>query len=116
MDEELLALAMELGGVKKGEEQGLLLSCQLAREELTGMLKPGIAPSDCAGRFAPAAAKMGLCDWLALRRAVEPGKFTAGDVTVEAGRGDPARLRRQALRQMAPYLTDPAFFLWEVKS
>ncbi len=115
MGEEILALAMELGGVKAGEEQGLFLCCQLAVTELTGMLKPGVAVSDCGESFRASAAKLALGDWLALRNTLEPRRFTAGELTVEQGAGDPALLRRQALRQMAPWLVNPALFLREVK-
>ncbi len=116
MEEEILALAMELGGIKEGEEQGLLLCCRLAREELDRKRKPEILPEDCAPIFSLAAAKIGLCDWLILRQASEPERFTAGDVTVERGKGDPSLLRRQALEQLAPYLKRNTFFFQEVRS
>ena len=116
MEEAVLALAMELGGLEEGEAQGLSLSCRLAIGELASLLKKEVAPEDCAETFQTAAAKLALADWMALRRAGKLKKFTAGDVTVEEGTGDPSDLRRQALRQMAPYLTDPAFAIRGVRT
>lgn len=115
MDEEILALAMELGDVRPGEEQGLLVCCRMAMEELAGMLKPGVTPLECAVSFKASAARLALGDWLALRKNLQPRKFSAGELTVERGEDEPGELRRQALRQMARWLVDPAFFLREVK-
>ena len=116
MEEEVLALAMELGGMEEGEAPGLSLSCRLAIGELTGLLKKGVAPEDCGETFQAAAAKLALADWMALWGTGKPKKFTAGDVTVEEGAGDPANLRRQALRQMAPYLTGTPFHFRGVRT
>ncbi len=116
MEEEVLTLARELGGVGEGEAAGLPLCCTLAVEELRGMLKRGLAPSDCGGVFPAAAARMALADWMALQVGQRPRKFSAGEVTVEEGSADPVQLRRQALRQMARYLEDAEFFLQGVRS
>lgn len=111
-----MSLALELADLKEGEAPGLSLSCRLAIGELTGMLKPGVALEDCGDAFSAAAAKLALADWAALRETGKPKKFTAGEVTVEEGTGEPAALRRQALRLMAPYLTDPAFHIQGVRT
>ena len=111
MEDEVLILAMELGRMKEGEAVGLPLLCRLAVEELTGMLKRGKKPEDCGEVFTAAAAKMALADFCALQSADRPRKFTAGEVTVEESAVDPVQLRRQALRQMAPYLKDHGLFL-----
>jgi len=116
MEEEVLLLAMELGGLKEGEAGGLSLLCRMAAEELTRMLKNGKTPEDCGELFSCAAAKMALADYWAMQGVGCPGKFTAGDLTVEETKADPALLRRQALRQMAPFLKDPGLFLRGVRA
>ena len=65
--------------------------------------------ADCEEVFAAAAAKMALSDWLSMRGATCPRKFTAGDLSVEETGSDPGLLRLQALRQMSPYLKNPVF-------
>lgn len=116
MEETVLALALELAGLEEGEAPGLSLSCRLAVGELTALLKPGVAPEDCPDPFSAAAAKLALADWTALRETGKPRRFTAGEVTVEEGSHDPAALRRQALRLMAPYLSDPGIHLRGVRT
>lgn len=112
----MLALAMELGGVEEGEAKGLSLVCRMAEEELTGLLRPGVAPADCGALFAAAAARLALADWLALREGGQPKKFTAGDVTVEEKAVDLGALREQALRQMAPWIKDTGFSFRRVRT
>lgn len=116
MEETVLALALELAGLKEGEAPGLSLSCRLAVVELTGLLRSNVAPEDCWDAFSAAAAKLALADWAALHEMGRTKKFTAGDITVEEGAGDPQALRRQALRLMAPYLSDPGIHLQGVRT
>ena len=116
MEDLVLALAMELGGVEEGEAASLSFSCRMAVRELTSLLKSGVEPEDCGETFADAAARLALADWLALRKDGQPKKFTAGDVTVEENTIDPAGLRKQALRQMAHWLKDPGFSFRRVRT
>lgn len=116
MEDLVLALAMELGGVEEGEASSLSFSCRMAVRELTSLLRRGMTPDDCGEPFADAAARMALADWLALRKDGQPKKFTAGDLTVEENAIDPAGLRKQALRQMAPWLKDPGFSFRSVRT
>ena len=109
MEQTVLTLALELGGYEESEATGLALACRLAVQELTGLLKSGVSVSDCGEVFAAAAARMALSDWLSMRGATCPKKFTAGELSVEEGGSDPALLRRQALRQMSGYLKQPGF-------
>lgn len=116
MEDVVLALAMELGGVEEGEARGLSFSCRMAVRELTSLLKPGVEPKDCREDFADGAARLALADWLALREGGQPKRFTAGDVTVEEKAIDSAGLRKQALRQMAPWIKDPGFSFRRVRT
>lgn len=116
MEDLVLALAMELGGVEEGEALSLSLACRMAERELVGLLRPGTVPADCGEVFAAAAARLALADWLTLRENGQPKKFTAGDVTVEEKNVDPGTLRKQALRQMAPWLRDPGFSFRSVRA
>lgn len=116
MEDLVLALAMELGGVEEGEARGLSFSCRMAVRELTSLLRRGVTPDDCGEPFADAAARLALADWLALRKDGQPKKFTAGDVTVEEKAIDSAGLRKQALRQMAPWIKDPGFSFRRVRT
>ena len=109
MEQTVLTLALELGGYSQSEASGLALACRLAIQELTGLLKNGVQAADCEEVFAAAAAKMALSDWLSMRGATCPRKFTAGDLSVEEAGSDPGLLRLQALRQMSPYLKNPVF-------
>ena len=109
MEQTVLTLALELGGLSESEASGLPLACRLAIQELTGLLKNGVQASDCEELFAAAAAKMALSDWLSMRGAAAPKKFTAGELSVEEGGGDYGLLRLQALRQMSSYLKNPLF-------
>lgn len=115
MESMIYALALELGGLEEGEARGLSLCCRLAEEELTGMLRDGVAPGDCGEVFSASAARMALADWRALRANGSPKRFTAGEVTVEEREEDPAKLRGQAIRQMASFLKDPAFYIKGVR-
>ena len=116
MEDLVLALAMELGGVEEGEASSLSFSCRMAVRELTSLLRRGVTPDDCGEPFADAAASLALADWLALRKDGQPKKFTAGDVTVEENAIDSAGLRKQALRQMAPWIKDPGFSFRRVRT
>ena len=109
MEQTVLTLALELGGLSQSEASGLALACRLAIQELTGLLKNGVQVSDCEELFAASAAKMALSDWLSMRGATCPKKFTAGELSVEEGGGDFGLLRLQALRQMSSYLKSPVF-------
>ena len=115
MEQTVLTLALELGGFRQSEANGLALACRLAIQELTGLLKTGVTVNDCQETFAAAAAKMALSDWLSMRGATCPKKFTAGELTVEENGGDLTLLRRQALRQMKAFLKDPDFYFRGVK-
>ena len=109
MEQTVLTLALELGGYSQSEASGLALACRLAIQELTGLLKNGVTVSDCEERFAAAAAKLALSDWLSMRGATCPRKFTAGELTVEESQTDLGLLRQQAMRQMEGFLKDPGF-------
>lgn len=109
MEQTVLTLALELGGLSQSEANGLALACRLVIQELTGLLKNGVQVSDCEEVFAAAAAKMALSDWLSMRGTICPRKFTAGDLSVEETGNDPGLLRLQAMRQMSPYLKSPVF-------
>ena len=113
MVEKAFSLALELSGMEEGEAQGLSLCCQMAVEELTGMLKQGVTAEDCGDSFALAAAQVALADWWSLNG--RPKKFTAGEVTVEEGQVDPAALRRQALHRLTGKLKDSGVALRGVR-
>lgn len=114
MEEAVLALALELAGMTQGEAQSLSLCCRMAVEELKGMLRPGVSPEACGEKFVWTAAQLALADWWELGG--QPKKFTAGDVTVEEGRIDPAELRTRALRRMADQIRLPGTAIRGVRS
>ena len=113
MTEEVVKLAAALG---RQEETGeLALLCSAAVEELTVMLREGVAPEECGQAFPLAAA------WLALGRAGtgEAGveSFTAGEVSIRKGDGEARQkaLRMQALQVMKPYQRDEGFLFRGVR-
>ena len=113
MVEKVFSLALELSGVAEGEASGLSLFCQMAVEELTGMLKQGVTVEACGETFAMAAAQVALADWWSLSG--RPKKFTAGDVTVEEAQVDPAALRKQALSRLSGKIKAPGVALRGVR-
>ena len=113
MVEKVFSLALELSGMEEGEAQGLSLLCQMAVEELTGMLKQGVTPENCGDSFVLAAAQVAVVDWWSLNG--RPKKFTAGEVTVEEGQVDPAALRKQALHRLSGKLKDSGVALRGVR-
>ncbi|MEG2454764.1 MAG: hypothetical protein RSC08_00815 [Oscillospiraceae bacterium] len=113
MIETIFDLAKVLGHVDAPREGLLRTLCQAALDQLTGMLKSGLTPADCAPAFSVS------CAFLALSALEQSGdgvvRFSAGDLTIE---GDPHRgdaLRTQALRMAEPYLADRDFSFVGVK-
>lgn len=108
MREQILALAMALGGVESGPALEEL--CLAARRELADRLKDGVSEEDCGPAFAVAAAWLALAGLYAGQGEAE--SFTAGELTVRTGNDGQARaqaLRAQAEQLMSPYLKDRGF-------
>ena len=115
MEDTILTLAAQLGGVDPQAEPQLALCCRLAAAELSRKLKPGVTPEQCDTAFAAAAAKLALSDWLLLGQIGQPRKFTAGEISVELSETEARSLRDQALRQMEGFLVDGGVALRGVK-
>ncbi|MCI2106213.1 MAG: hypothetical protein LKK00_05770 [Intestinimonas sp.] len=113
MTEEIMALARSLGGLGEEEDSRLLPLCQAAEAELTGRLREGIAPEDCAQAFSLAAAWLALADRSAGQETDGVTGFTAGSFTVRREGGEARQavetLRRRAEAILAPWLKDGGF-------
>lgn len=115
MEEEILALALELIGLDEEQAGGLPLACRLAEAELARRLRKGVRPEDCGERFLAAAAKLALADWQETRQLGQPKKFSAGEISVEEGTAEPSALRRQGLRLLAGELDGEGVYLKGVR-
>ena len=118
MTEEILALALQLGGQAENEEI-LRALCRAAEAELAGWLRPGICRSDCGRAFPLAAAYWALAGLSAAGQQGTVESFTAGDVTIRRGSGNTAAgqadtLRSQAKRLLAPWAKDGRFCFQKV--
>lgn len=106
--DEIFALARAMSGAEEND-QALALLCQAAEAELNAQLRPGVAEEDCAPAFTAAAAWMALAGWYAGQSASGVSSFSAGDLSIQTGKADPAGLLAQAERIMAPYRADQSF-------
>ncbi|WP_161845305.1 hypothetical protein [Pseudoflavonifractor sp. 524-17] len=106
LEEKILALAVELGGLDREERDGITALCWAAAEELAPRLRAGTGPEDCpVFPLAAACLALGL---RSERGAVE--RFSAGDLSIDTGGGRRgAALREQAERLLAPYARDEGF-------
>lgn len=111
--EEIVKLAAALGKVEESRE--LTLLCSAAAEELRGLLRSGIAPEDCGGAYALAAAWMALAGLETAEDGVE--SFSAGEVSIRKrdGAARAKALRLQAMQVMKPYLRDEGFVFQGVR-
>ena len=98
-------------GLCPGQDEELLrLLCAAACEVLDGLLRDGITPEDCGGRYPLAAAWM-AADWVRdCGGGAEITALTAGDMSVrrESGGGS-GKLSGRAMELMAPYIRDTGF-------
>ena len=118
MTEEILALALQLGG-REEDEEILRTLCQAAEAELAGRLRTGVSAEDCGEAFPLAAAYWALAGLSAAGQQGTVESFTAGDVTIRQGSGSTAAgqtaaLREQAERLLAPWLQDDGFCFQKV--
>ena len=118
MTEEILALALRLGG-RAEDEEILRVLCQTAEAELAGRLRPGVTAEDCGEAFPLAAAYWALAGLCAAGQQGTVESFTAGDVTIRRGNGGTAAdqavaLREQAERLLAPWAKDGGFCFQKV--
>lgn len=111
MTERIVELARAMGA-PQGQDEALTLLCQAAADTLTRMLRPGLTPQDCESAFLPAAAWMALAGMQAPQGGVT--SFTAGEVAIRR-EGDGRDLWDQALRLMAPYLSQTGFLFQGVR-
>lgn len=113
MRETIMALAAAIASPSEAEQPLLEALCAAAETELTGRLREGTAPADCANAFLCAAALLAAAGLLPCRAADGVEQFTVGEVSIRSGAGDRceagALLRRQALALMAPYCSDDSF-------
>lgn len=109
--ERILQIASSIA--QAGEEEYPLLEalCTAAEERLTGRLRTGLRPEQCADVFCCAAAMLAAADMLVCRGGGDVEQFRAGDVSVRVGGAGEAAaaLRRQAACLMAPYWDDDSF-------
>lgn len=119
MHELTMEFAQSMAAV--GEDQTDLLEalCRAAEAELAGMLRRDLTPQDCGEAFPLAAACLARAGLCAAQDADElPASWKAGAVSVSssASYGERAAgLREQALRLLAPFLEDRAFFFRGVR-
>ena len=114
MDEQILAIARELGAPQ--EQHGvLLLMIQAARQELEGALRPGLTPQDCGPAFPLGAAMLALSALESAQGGREVTSFSAGDLPIHRSTGSTDSLRCQALRLMRPYLRSDGLCLLGVR-
>lgn len=107
MTDEVLEIAK---GLCPGQDEELLrLLCAAACETLDGLLRDGIAPEDCGGRY-PLAAAWIAADWMRDCGGAEITALTAGDMSVRRESGAASgTLSGRAMELMAPYLRDTGF-------
>lgn len=106
MTEEILALALRLGGREENEEV-LRALCRAAEAELARRLRAGVNPEDCGEAFPLAAAYWALAGLCAAGQQGTVESFTAGDVTIRRGSGGSAAQQADALREQAERLLSP---------
>ena len=111
MVRQMAELARSLGRVEEPEFGMLDGLCEAACRQLSGRLKAGVKPEDCGQCFVLAGAWLALAGLEVSRCVGQVERFTAGDVSVQAGdAGQRAReLRRQAAELMAGWLRDEKF-------
>lgn len=116
MTGRIMELAHTLGQVAPDEEGALAALCGAAQQELTGMLRDGVAPLDCPEAFVVAGAWLALAGLEVSRGAAQPESFSAGDVSIHSGSAaDKAKLlREQAGRFMAGWTKDNHFLFYGV--
>ena len=119
MHEKILEFAKAMGTVPEDQENLLKSLCRTAETELAGKLRCDLTPQDCGEAFPLAAAclaRAGLC--AAQDADGLPASWKAGAVSVSASASHGERaagLREQALRLLAPFLEDRAFFFRGVR-
>ncbi len=107
--------ALFAGETLRTEEQQVLEGfCTEALTQWSRRLKETVAPEDCRAALIPACALTALAGFLTGREGVAvPLSFTAGEVSLrqETGETDHRlwKLREEAARLMAPYVTDGDF-------
>ena len=106
MSEEILALALQLGG-REEDEEILRTLCQVAEVELVGWLRTGVSVEDCGEAFPLAAAYWALAGLSAAGQQGAVEFFTAGNVTIRRGSGGSAAAQAGALREQAERLLSP---------
>ncbi len=111
MVRQMAELARSLGRVEEHECGALDGLCEAACRQLQGRLRVGVTPEDCGHCFVLAGAWLALAGLEVSRAVGQAERFTAGDVSVQAGdAGQRAKaLRRQAAELMAGWLRDENF-------
>lgn len=114
--QEILEAALCFAGrtLSQGEEGILAGLCEAAYGRWAGSLREGLSPEDCRGAFLAACAWTALAGMSGALEAAQPTplSFSAGDLTVNAGKGPSAcagSLLAQAEVLMAPYTADGGF-------
>lgn len=98
-------------GLCPGQDEELLKKlCEAACEVLTGLLRDGVKPEDCGGRFALAAAWM-AADWIKdCGGTADVTAITAGDMSIRRESGAAGgKLSGRAMELMGPYIRDTGF-------
>ena len=110
--DQIYAQALVMVGRLTAEQEALLkVLCQVAKNTLTGRLRPGLTPEDCRADFIAAGSLFALA---ALSEGDNsPERFTAGELTIQKSSSSAAArcLRSQAELIMLPYVRDCFAFL-----
>ncbi len=118
---EVLETAVLFAGesLSTAEQRVLEGFCTEALAQWSRRLKETVTPEDCRAALIPACAMTALAGFLTGREgAAAPVSFTAGEVSLrqETGGGDRLqRLREEAARLMAPYVTEERFLFRGVR-
>ena len=101
------ALVM-VGRLSQEQEELLKVLCRVARNTLTGRLRPGLTPEDCQADFIAAASLYALAALSELDEVGSLERMQIGDVSMVRRSKSPAAacLRSQAGLMMSPYTVD----------
>ena len=112
LTDQIYAQALVMVGRLSEEQENLLrVLCQVAKNTLTGRLRPGLTPEDFQADFIAAGSLFALA---ALSESDSgPERFTAGELTIQKQSGSAAArcLRSQAELILLPYVRDGFAFL-----
>ena len=112
MHEKIYEMAAQALSPTEAEQSLLDTLCAAAELELSAHLRDGITADDCGSIFILAAALTAAAEMMLLRSVNGVEQFTAGEVSIRAGKsdgGNAAALRRQAAALLSPFCEDGSF-------